>query len=164
ISASYFLKVLSEGTIPFDGLKYLDKYPVGDSVAWVDPSHKGKDHTAMTIARGYLGGVAIVGFTWKRAWNHCLDDMVPLFKRFQVRRLAFETNGLGGQPLIMLGQLLQGTGIGVVGRDSSLNKHAKIMAAGAYAHLIHLSRESGKSYTEQVIKYEYGAEPDDAPD
>lgn len=165
ISASYFLKVLSEGTSPFDAVKYMDSFPTGGTaVAWIDPSNKGKDLTAMSIIKQHMQGVAVVGFTWKKAWNHCLDEAIPLLKKYGVKRLAFETNSLGNQPIEMIGSLLAGSGIGVVGRDSSLNKHAKIMAAGSYAHLIHLSKQSSKQYLDGVVKYEYGAEPDDAPD
>lgn len=165
ISASYHLKILSEGTIPFDKIRYIDEYPQGGtSVAWIDPSNKGKDHTAMTILKQYGQGLAVVGFTYKKAWNHCLDEMVPLLHKYGVKRVAFEVNNLGDLPVEMLSKLLSGSGVGVTGRESTLNKHAKIMACASFAHLIHLSKQSSKSYTDQVIKYEYGAEPDDAPD
>jgi hypothetical protein len=165
IQASYFLKVLSEGTTPFDNVKYMPTFPTGDSsVAWIDPSFKGTDYTALSIIKSHMQGVAVVGFVFKKAWNHCLDEMVPHFKKYNVKKLAIECNSLGDQPVIMLRQLLQGSGIGVVGVDSVLNKHSKIMAAGSYAHLIHLSKESSKVYIDQVVKYEYKAEHDDAPD
>lgn len=165
ISASYFLKVITEGVAPFDKVRYMDHFPTGGTaVAWIDPSNKGKDLTALTILKQHMQGVAVVGFTYKRQWNHCLDEVIPLLKKYGVARLCFETNSLGNQPVEMLGSLLRGSGIGVVGRDSSLNKHSKIMAAGAFAHLIHLSKESHKAYIEGVTKYEYGYTPDDAPD
>lgn len=164
IQASYFLKIMSDGTSPFEKVNYIDRYPVGDSVAFLDPSHKGEDYTALSIVRQHFQGVAVRGHVWKRAWNHCLDDMVPHIKAMGVKKLCVETNGLGDQPVIMLRQLLGGFGIGVVGKDSVMNKHAKIMAAGAYAHLIHLSKESDRLYTDQVVQYEYKSKHDDAPD
>jgi hypothetical protein len=164
ISASYFLKVLSEGVSPFEKVKYIDKMPETQSVAWIDPSYEGGDFTAISIVTKYFDGVGVVGFTYKKAWNHCLDEIVVELKKYNVRKLAFETNSLGDQPIIMLGQLLANTGVGVVGRKSTLNKHAKIMSAGAYSHLIHLSKESSRTYLDQVVKYEYNAKNDDAPD
>lgn len=165
IQASYFLKIINDGTNPFDKIKYIDKFPTGDSaVCFIDPSHRGGDYTAMSIIKGYMGGVAVFGKVWKKAWNHCIGDMVPHFKACNVKRVAFETNALGDQPIIMLRQLCQGLGIGVVGKDSTNNKHSRIMAAGGYAHLIHLSRESDKLYTDHTVQYEYGASYDDAPD
>ena len=166
ISASYHLKILSDGAMPFEKINYMDKYPVGPSVAWLDPSHKGKDTSALSIMRTHFQGMAVVGFAKHRAWNHWLDEILPKLIAYQVKRLAIECNGLGDTPVIAMRQLLKSKGvqIGVVGIDSADNKHADIMAAGTYAHLIHLSKESDRAYTDQVIQYEYGAEPDDAPD
>lgn len=164
IQASYHLKIMSDGNMPFEKVNYIDKFPPGSAVAWLDPSHKGNDFTALSIVRQHFQGVAVVGFARQRAWNHCLDDLVPLLKKFGVQKLCIETNGLGDQPVLMMRQLLKESGIGVVGKDTTLQKHAKIMAAGAYAHLIHLSKESDAAYTNQVVQYEYKATHDDGPD
>lgn len=164
ISASYFLKVLSEGTSPFDKVNYMQTFPTGDSsVAFIDPSFKGGDYTAISIIKSHMQGVAAVGFVFKRAWNHCLDEIDPLLKKYNVKKLCFETNSLGTMPLQILRDVF-GKDIGITGRDSNTNKHARIMAAGTYAHLIHLSKESSKTYIDHVVKYEYKAEFDDAPD
>lgn len=163
IQASYFLEIINDGSTPFEKIRYLDQFPKGQSaVAFIDPSHEGGDYTALTILKAHMDGVAVYGKVWKRAWNHCLDDMVPHLKKCGVQKLAFETNALGDQPIIMLRQLLPE--IGVVGKRSNTNKHSRIMAAGAYAHLIHLSKESDKVYTDHVVQYEYKAKFDDAPD
>lgn len=163
IEASYFLEISSDGSTPFEKIRYLDQFPKGgSSVAFIDPSHEGGDYTALTILKAHMQGVAVYGKVWKKAWNHCLDDMVPHLKKCGVARLAFETNALGDQPILMLRQLLPG--VGVVGKRSNTNKHSRIMAAGAYAHLIHLSKESDKIYTDHVVQYEYKAKFDDAPD
>lgn len=164
IQASYFLKIISDGSAPFEKINYIDAFPRGEAVAFLDPSHKGKDSSALSIVRQHFQGVAVVGFAAHKAWNHWLDDIVPKLLAFGVKRLAVECNGLGDQPVIMLRQLLAGKGIGVVGVDSTDNKHARIMAAGAFAHLIHLSKESDRLYTDQVVQYEYGAKHDDGPD
>lgn len=165
ISASYYLKVIAEGTTPFDNVKYIDKFPIGDSaVAWIDPSHEGGDFTALCIARQHFDSLAVRGYLFKKAWNHCLDEMVPLIAANRVKKLAFETNALGDQPIIMLRDLFKDTGIGVVGVKSLTQKHAKIMNAGAYAHLIQLARDGDPKFNEQVVQYEYGAKHDDGPD
>jgi len=164
ISASYFLKVLTEGTAPFEAVKYIDRMPAGESaIAFIDPSFTGGDYTGLTILKAYMGGVAVVGFAYKKAWNHALDEIVAQLRKYGVKKLAFETNSLGDMPITMLRQMFNGT-VGVVGRCSTTNKHARIMAAGSYAHLIHLSRESDKTYIDQVVKYGYKAKWDDCPD
>lgn len=165
IQASYFLKILDEGQIAFGNIRYVDKFPTGSSaVAFLDPSNKGNDFTGLSIVKAYMEGVAVVGFAWQKAWNHCLDDALPLLKRFGVTQLAFETNNAGEQPIEMLRPLMAPLGIGVVGRFSTTEKHSTIMAAGAFSHLIHLSRESSPVYAKQTVEYEYGSKHDDAPD
>lgn len=162
IQASYFLNVKSESSTPFDNIKYIPAFPTGGTaVAFIDPSDGGND-TAVTIFKHYMQGVAVVGFSWKKAWNHALDDMLPVFQKYGVARLCFETNKHGQQPLDVLRTVFPK--IGVVGRNSNTNKHSRIMAAGTYSHMIHISRESSKNYVDQVVKYEYGVKTDDAPD
>lgn len=164
IQASYYLKVSSEVGAPFDKIKYIDFFPLGGtSVAFIDPSDGGND-TAVSIFRMYGQGIAVVGFSWKRAWHHCFDELRAAFVKFQVAKICFETNKHGKQPLDVLRTEFKDLGIGVDGRLSNGNKHSRIMAAGTFAHLIHLSKESNKNYTDQVVKYELGAKIDDAPD
>lgn len=164
IQASYFLKVISDSGSPFDRIQYLDMYPMGDSVAYLDPSFKGIDYTALSIMRAHFDGVAVQGKAWKKAWNHCVEDIATDLKKFRVKRLCIECNSLGDQPVLMMRQALQGSGIGVVGKDSITNKHSRIMNAGSFAERIFLARTSDRVYTDQVVKYEYGIEHDDAPD
>lgn len=163
IEMSYHLRVPIEGSMPFAGIRYIDHFPPGQSVAFIDPSDGG-DYTAMSIVRGLMQGVAVYGKVWKRAWYHCIDEMKAQMKARGVTQVWFETNSTGSQPIDQLTQVLGPLGIGVVRAHSDTNKHAVIMAAGSYANLIHLSRESDKLYTDHVVKYEYGAEFDDAPD
>lgn len=163
IEMSYHLRVPIEGSMPFAGIRYIDKYPNGESVAFMDPSDGG-NYTALTVLRGLMNGVAVYGRAWKRPWYHCNEELIQILKQRGVSRLCFETNKHGNQPIDQLQVLLAPHKIGVVGKYSDSNKHAAIMAAGSYANLIHLSRESDKAYTDQVVKYEWGAEFDDAPD
>lgn len=163
IQASYFLKILDEGANPFDKIRYCDEFPTGDSaVAFIDPSHEGGDYTALAIVKAYMQGVAVVGFTYKKAWNHCLTEMGAQLLKYNVKKLCFETNALGDMPLDILRQVYPT--IGVMGKRANNNKHSRIMAAGAFAQLIHLSKQSDKQFIHQVVTYEYKAKFDDAPD
>jgi len=163
IEMSYHLRIPTEGHSIFSNIRYVDVFPQGDTVAFIDPSDGG-DYTAVSIFKGYMDGVAVQGHTFKKAWYHALDEMVPILRARNVRKLCFETNCTGTQPLIQLRQLLGPLGIGVVGVHSDTNKHAVIQSAGSYAHMIHLSKESDRVYTDQVVKYEYNSKHDDAPD
>jgi hypothetical protein len=168
IQASYFLNVVSEDQSPFDKVNYLDNFPVSDSaVAFLDPSFKGGDYTALSVIKGHFQGIAVQGHVWKKAWNHCVEidnGIVHRLKELRVKKLAVECNSLGDLPVAILSKALEGSGIGVVGVSSNTNKHSRIMAAGAFAPLIHLSKESDKIYLDQTVRYEYGCKNDDAPD
>jgi hypothetical protein len=165
IQKSYYLKCVSESVTPFDGINYLDVFPKGESaVAYIDPSFKGKDYTALSIFKMHFDGVAVQGHVHKKAWNHCIEEMAAQMKAQNVKKVCIECNALGDSAVIALRQALQGSGIGVVGRDSTTNKHARIMAAGVYSQKIHLARTSDRLYVEHTVKYEYGASFDDAPD
>lgn len=165
IQASYFLKVVSESGSPLEKVRYVDDFPKGgNAVAFIDPSFEGGDYTALTILKAYFEGVAVQGHVYKRAWNHCIEEMTREIVKRGVKRICFETNSLGDQPIVLLRQVPELQSIGVVGKKSTGNKHARIMAAGHFAHLIHLSKTSDRLYIEQTVKYEYGAKHDDAPD
>lgn len=168
ISASYHLKVLANEYAPFEKIKHIDKFPtnVQGSVAFIDPSFEGGDFTAMTVITGHPAiehEVVVFGKAIKKAWNHCLPDLVQVMKELKVKRVCFETNSLGDQPIIMLREMLP-SGIGVIGKKSTGYKHSRIVNAGAFAEHIHLSRTSDKVYIDQVEGYEYGVKNDDAPD
>lgn len=163
IEMSYHLRIPKNGLMPFSEIKYVDRFMNGDCVAFIDPSDGG-DFTAISILKGYGDGIMVQGHAWQRAWYHCTDDFVPMLLARGVRRICFETNATGTQPLIQLRQLLSPHGIGVVGVHSDTNKHATIMAAGSYSPLLHLSRESDKVYIDQVVKYEHNSKYDDCPD
>lgn len=166
IQASYFLKVISENWNPLENVQSIDAYPDGISVAFIDPSFKGGDFTALTIGRKYFEGIAVQGHVYKKAWNHCLDEIIVELKKRGVKKLAFECNSLGTMPLTVIKMALRKAGlhIGVTGIDNNFNKHARIMAAGAFAKLIHIAKTSDPVYVDQVVKYEYGVKNDDAPD
>lgn len=163
IQMSYHLTIPVDGSMPFTKIKSIDVFPVGGCVAFIDPSDGG-DHTAISIVKQYFDGIAVYGYQWKRAWFHCEEDLVKICVEKGVGKVCFETNMTGRNPLEQLRNLFGPHGIGVDGKRSDSNKHAIIMAAGSYAPMIYLSKDSDRSYTDHVKKYEYGAKYDDAPD
>lgn len=164
ISASYHLKVISENPMPFEDINTLEAWIGGETVAFIDPSFKGGDFTAISIGRAHFDGVAIQGFAWKKSWDNCLEYIVEAVKTYKIKRLCFETNSLGDMPLTILREILAPFGCGVVGRHSNGNKHSRIMSAGVHSHNLYLSPDCNKAYHDQVKHYEYGVKNDDAPD
>lgn len=163
IEMSYHLRVPVDGTTPFANVKYMDDFPNGESVAFIDPSDGG-DYTALSIVRGVMDGVAAVGDCWQKAWFHCIDDLTDLLKAYRVQKVWFETNATGSQPVGQLRALWAPLGISVQGVHSDTNKHALIMQAGSFAHMIHLSRKSSQTWLKLVVQYELKAKFDDPPD
>lgn len=163
IEMSYHLRVPKDGSSVFSALKFIDAFPAGDSVAMIDPS-EGGDLTAMSVIKAHFDGVAVEGYAWKKAWFHCMEDFVAVCRKLGVKKLCFETNCTGQEPLRQLRHVLSPMGIGVWGKFSTTEKHEAIQKAGSYAHMIHLSRNSMPVYTDRVVKYEYGAKLDDPPD
>ncbi len=163
ISASYKLKVISESGFPLELVSSLPDYPAGDSVAFIDPAYEGADYTALTIGRAHMQGVVVKGRMWRRAWYNCVDEMCAEFEAQGVRKVCFETNMVGEQPVTLLRSVVP-EGIGVIGRPSIGNKHSRIAAMGPFAKSIFIADTSDKLYKDQVRKYEHGAKHDDAPD
>lgn len=163
IEMSYHLRIPENGSSIFANIKYIDSFPTGDSVAFIDPSDGG-DFTAISVVKGYMSGVAVQGHAWKRAWYHCIDEIVDVLTKLNVKRICFETNSTGRQPIQQLQKILATQGIGVIGKHSDTNKHSTIMAAGSFSHMISLSNQSDKAFIDQVIKYEYKSKHDDCPD
>lgn len=164
IQASYHLKIAEDGSLPFSKIKTMQAFPVGDSVAFIDPSFTGGDYTAMTIVRGHFDNIATTGYAWKMGWADCLDLIVAACLKHGVRKLGFETNTLGEQPLSALRQVLGPHAVAVAGKYSSGNKHARIVNAAAYSENIMLAADAQSEYARQIREYEYDAPNDDAPD
>lgn len=112
----------------------------------------------------------VSGFAFKKAWYDCLDDIKLLFEIFNVKSSCFETNALGDEPVIRMRQL----GASCVGKNSTENKHRRIINAAFFAEYIKLHEvagglppeilEANQKFIEQVMNYEYKAKYDDSPD
>jgi hypothetical protein len=163
IEMSYHLRIPKDGAIPFGALNFINEYPVGDSVAFIDPS-EGGDFTAVTVLKMVGQGIVFEGYAWQRAWFLCVDDIKDIFVRLGVRKFCFETNKTGEFPILQLRQVFGPLGIGVIGHASTTNKESTIMVAASMSHMLHLSKNSSPAYTNQVVGYTAKAKYDDAPD
>jgi hypothetical protein len=164
INASYFLKIDDISLMPFADIEITDaKIDVLEgTMCSIDPSHEGRDYTAVTIAKVHLERILVVGFCFKRAWYDCLCEIGEIIKRYNVKVGYFENNALGQEPVRQLNRL--DLNCRFVGFKSLDNKEAKIQNAGMYVNTLILSKESNAEYISQIIDYEAGAGNDDAPD
>lgn len=169
IAASYHLKILDDASLPF-GMVRKSNYAAQNAVAFIDPSYKGGDYTALAIGGMHFKNLVISGFAFKKAWYDCLDEFKLLFEIFGVKSVCFETNNLGDEPVMRMRQL----GAACVGKNSTENKHRRIINAAFFSEhmLLHEVAEgldpqllqANQIFIEQVKNYEYRVKFDDAPD
>lgn len=148
ISASYYLKILEDSSLPFGNVKSCN-YSAQNAVAFIDPSHKGGDYTAIAIGGMHFEHLIVSGFAFKRAWYDCLDELQFLFQFFGVRSIRFETNNLGDEPVNKMRLL----GAPCEGYNSNDNKHSRIINAAFFSEHILLQNfaELEQWYVEQRI-------------
>lgn len=169
IAASYHLKIIDDASLPFGQIQTCD-YASPNCVAFIDPSHKGGDYTAIAIGGNHFEKLIVSGFALKKAWYDCLEDFKLLFEIFKVKSVCFETNNLGDEPVFRMRQL----GAACVGKNSTENKHSRIINCAFFADYIRFNEVNGglpshllqanQIFIEQVKNYEYRAKHDDAPD
>ena len=90
--------------------------------------------------------------------------------RYGVGRVSIETNGLGELPVM---QLRSAGMAGVMGKNHTGNKHARIMNMASFVDAIKLTKvtdvppvliQANELFIERVKKYEYNVKQDDPPD
>ena len=172
IQASYFLQISESERLPFSGIERVNFFPGNGAAGFIDPSHEGADYTAFAVGSMNFDNFVVAGFAWQKAWDDCLEDIVAVMNALKVTRFAFETNGLGKHPVILLRQM----GANVREWRSETNKHARILNAATFKEHIKLAqflppelsapafREAQQAFNDMVLDYEYIAEHDDAPD
>lgn len=169
IQASYFGVITDDNSLPFRRCEIVDYYG-RKNVMFIDPSHKGGDLTAVAVG-GFLGDtLPVVGFAFKKAWYDCLEEFDYIMGRYGVGRVSIETNGLGELPVM---QLRSAGMAGVMGKNHTGNKHARIMNMASFVDAIKLTKvtdvppafiQANELFIERVKKYEYNVKQDDPPD
>lgn len=168
IQASYFLRITEADTLPFYRIQTADFF-ARENVAFIDPAREGKDYTAISVAGRNFDKLVVSGWAFRKAWYDCLDEFAEIFTALKVNRVCIETNGIGELAVMQMRKL----GIPTVGRNTTSNKHARIMNIASYVDDILLYEmksgngaliQGNQKYIEMVKNYEYNAENDDAPD
>lgn len=168
IQASYFLNIMGADNMPFFKIQTVD-FNASENVAFIDPAREGKDFTAISVAGRNFDNLIVSGWAFRKAWYDCLDEFEKIFTALNVGRVCIETNGIGDLAVIQMRKL----GIPTVGRNTTTNKHQRIMNIASYVNDIKLFEmnegdpaliQGNKIFIDQVKNYEYNAEHDDAPD
>jgi hypothetical protein len=163
-SANYELKHIADEDRLF-GEPIFQDWKFGTSlIGYLDPAYSGENHTALTFA-GRLPEskkIQVRGYVWDRHVNQCYKEIVTLCHRFRVGTLFVEINADQGQAYKDLFALRKGLCKPV---REKMNKHARIVAfvLGNWEHLVFPHDVEG-DWMNEVMDYQEGQEPDDAPD
>ena len=168
IQASYFLNIMDDLKMPFSLVKEVD-FAAKETICWIDPSHKGRDYTAIVCGGRNLSDFVLTGFCFEKAWYDCTAELLEINKIMNISHTVIETNGLGDLPV----NELRKQGMPCVGYNTTMNKYTKILNSAAFSPDLKLSRLNGlppelaraqKIFIEQTKNYEYNYKHDDAPD
>jgi len=159
-SANYELKHISDEDSFFKNPMY-GKYPVKDSRAQIDCAYGGKDTIALTIMTESKDGYYAFGKVFTGHVQEHYKEIALLLSQYKVGTLYAETNadkGFFAKEFRNYWQVIRSY-------HESMNKHLKIVT--------YLQKEwknitwdntTDSDYMEQVVDYQEGGEPDDAPD
>ncbi|GLT13895.1 phage terminase large subunit [Vibrio algivorus] len=132
-------------------------------VAFLDPSFKGGDFTALTFMAQVRGYVFAWGFCFHHSWNGAIDQIAEKINSFPVTEFYYEDNGVGTAPQ----DYFAVRGIDAIPRTTLGNKHDRIFRVGAFLSLMRLrfvGNWSNQEWLTQNKKFNKDAEYDDAPD
>lgn len=132
-------------------------------VAFLDPSFKGGDYTALSFVGAKGNQLYCWGMAWRKAWNMCIDDICELMRMYKPAIFEYEDNGgMGAVPEDMFAE----RGVAATGRTNLGNKEVRIFKVAAFtAHRTKILRNRcNGAYYDGVTKYNLDAEHDDPPD
>jgi hypothetical protein len=77
---------------PFIKVEVVDYFDKIGCIAWLDPSSKGKDYTALCLIKRNFSNLIALGFMWKRSWDECVEQIAEVSNTFNIRKIIAETN------------------------------------------------------------------------
>ncbi|MCL2093016.1 MAG: hypothetical protein FWH12_02370 [Treponema sp.] len=166
-AANYELDLISDESLLFQDPVYSKGWDYTNrSVAQLDTAYDGNHFCALTIASAIKGEgentvYQVVGFTYPGNIRDWYDTIVSMCKKYRVTALHEESNADKG----MSANDLTKKGLNVISYSERQSKHYKIST-----HLYKVWRniewapETDDEYMAQIIDYQEGSTPDDAPD
>ena len=137
--------------------------------AYLDPSHKGKDYTALCIGAMLFQRLIVCGFVWKKPWYDLFDSgaLESIIGTLNAQTLTIETNGVGDMPVRMAKDAFGGS-VRIFGINNTLPKIARIQTAAAFSESIDLvsfdDKPESQEFAAMIRDYDASAPHDDAPD
>jgi hypothetical protein len=161
-AANYLLKHVADEDKLFNDAKY-ERWEDGAShkIAHLDCAYKGKDYTALTLIEDWTGKWIIKGYAWRESIVDCYGKIESILKTHKIGTLHIEENADKGLSKIELQKRHES----VVSYHEKTNKHLKIVGE-LYKEWgkVFFDYDTSEEYLSQILDYEEGQEPDDAPD
>lgn len=173
IQMSYFLKVPDDPSLAYARIETVN-YCCSENIMFIDPSGGRGDYTGISIGGVFMntGKFVTVGFMFQEAWFDLLPKLEMLIRKFNVRALYVETNGVGaGMP-----DMLYKAGIPSTPINTTTNKHQKIISFADQVPNMALCKlsadvindggilEANENFIQNVKDYTYDAKHDDGID
>jgi len=162
-AANYLLKHISDEDAIFPEPE-KEKWPekrFKKISAWLDPSYRGENTTALALY-GFCNNKHYVrGWVWPDSVEACYTKIINRLTEYNCGTLYVETNADKG----FSARDLRIKWPAVIDRNESMNKHIKIIS-----HLkknwddIIFAEDCQDEFLNQIMDYQEGEEPDDAPD
>jgi hypothetical protein len=134
----YLNKIADDESQPFADVEVVDYFERTGCDAWLDPSSKGRDYTALCLVKRNFTNMVALGFMFKKSWDECIEEIAEICNSFSVGKIIAETNGVGN----IIIKLLSDLGANVVGYNTTLEKTKKILALAVYKQSIRLSNHT----------------------
>lgn len=162
-AANYELKHIASEDVIFNDPKFdiwADEFRI--LCGWVDPSYSGNNTTAMSmLGQSKDERWHVRGWVWTNSIEECYEEIVENMKRYKAGTLYVEVNadkGMSKRDLLKLYPTVEG-------RHEKENKHVRIIGyAKKHWDSLHFAHDCQSEFLNQILDYQEGEEPDDAPD
>jgi hypothetical protein len=160
-AANYLLKHISSEDRIFPDAKFRAWDKTQTCRAWLDPAYSGKDTTALTLMYFEGKDMVVTGWAWRQDVTELYQKIADICTMYNCGTLFIESNGDHGLSAKDMGKIYPS----VRAIHEKENKHNKIISYGKKNWPeIYFSHDCQDDYLNQIIDYEEGQHPDDAPD
>ena len=163
IAANYFLKHITDEKRLFPEPVFADWHEKSKMViAYLDPAYKGDNTTALSIASKDINdNIVIDGFVYNKPVTDLYSTIVNILNNRKCGTLYVESNADKGLSAIELRKIYPA----VIDVNEKENKHIRILNyVRSNWHKITFDKNIQIEYINQILDYQEGQEPDDAPD
>lgn len=159
---NYQLKHVADENKIFTDIKYehWDRTQLG-SVGHIDTAYSGENYTAFTIMQEHGPKMCIKGWVWRKNITDLYGQIRDIANNHNCGTIHIEQNADKGLSKLEMSKYYPN----LLGYDEHENKHNKIIGYLKYNWPeVYFDPDCQDEYLNQVLDYEEGEEPDDAPD